>query len=164
MTGERMTKEEILKKIQDRLGGKILKLTEKSYKRIYINIGARDLTDFVRIIFDVMGARFNTASCVDMPGAMEILYHFSFASAGLVLSLRVRLNKSNLSIESITPMMKGAEWIEREIHELFGVDFINHPNLKRLLLPDDWPEGVYPLRRDYKEEDYELGKAREGRA
>ncbi len=72
-----------------------------------------------------------------------------------VVSFRAHLNKKALVIDSITPIMKGAEWIEREIHELFGVDFKNHPNLKPLLLPDDWPKGLYPLRRDYKEEDYE---------
>jgi len=44
--------------------------------------------------------------------------------------------------------MKCAEWIEREIHEMFGVNFKGHPNLKHLLLKDDWPEGNYPLRRD----------------
>jgi Ni,Fe-hydrogenase III component G len=41
-----------------------------------------------------------------------------------------------------------AEWIEREIHDILGIDFKNHPNLKRLILFDDWPEGVYPLRKD----------------
>lgn len=150
-----MTKDEILKNIKDKFSDRIKKFFEKSYRRVYIDLEPRDLTDFVKFVFSELGARFNTASCVDMPNGMEILYHFSFAKASLVVSLRTYLDKKDLEIESITPIMKGAEWIEREIHELFGIEFKNHPNLKPLLLPDDWPQGLYPLRRDYKEEDYE---------
>lgn len=145
-----MTKDTILKEITGKFGKSIKKVFEKSNRRIYIDIDPKSLTDIVKLIFVNMGARFNTASCVDVRDGMEILYHFSFANMSLVISLRAYMDKKNLSIESITPIMKGAEWIEREIHELFGVDFKNHPNLKRLLLPDNWPEGAYPLRRDYK--------------
>lgn len=158
-----MAKNEILKKIKDKFEKRIKKVFEKSYKRIYINIDPKDIVDFTEFVFNELGARFNTASCVDMPDSMEILYHFSFSNAGLVVSFRAHMDKANLEIESITPLMKGAEWIEREIHELFGVNFKNHPNLKRLLLPDQWPEGVYPLRRDYKEADYEAGVKKESK-
>ena len=44
-------------------------------------------------------------------------------------------------------------WIEREIHEILGINFKGHPDMRKLLLPEGWPEGVYPLRRDYKEWD-----------
>ena len=130
-----MTKEEILKSIKDKFGAKIKKLYEKSYKRVYIDIDAGDLLDFVKFVFRELAARFNTASCVDMPEGMEILYHFSFAKISLVVSFRVYLSKKSLEIESLLPVMKGAEWIEREIHELFGVEFKNHPGMKKLLLP-----------------------------
>ena len=79
---------------------------------------------------------------------MEILYHFSIDEIGLILSLRVILEKPNLEVDSLTSIMKCAEWIEKEIHELLGVNFKGHPNMKHLLLKDDWPEGNYPLRRD----------------
>ena len=62
--------------------------------------------------------------------------------------LRVRLAKDNPKVPSLANLIKGAEFIEREIHELLGIDFPDHPNLKPLLLPEDWPEGVYPLRRE----------------
>ncbi|NQT05972.1 MAG: NADH-quinone oxidoreductase subunit C [Candidatus Omnitrophica bacterium] len=149
-----MERKDIISAIKDKFPKRIKKLFEKSTRRVYIDIDPKDLTDFVEFIFNGQDARFCTASCVDMRNGMEILYHFSFANMSLVVSLRVYLDKNNLSIDSITPIMKGAEWIEREIHELFGVDFKNHPNLIKLLLPDNWPEGLYPLRRDYKEEDY----------
>ena len=80
---------------------------------------------------------------------MEILYHFSFDTTGEMVTVRILLpDKNKLEIESMSSIIKGAEWIEREIFELLGVKFLGHPNLKRLLLADDWPEGQYPLRRE----------------
>jgi NADH-quinone oxidoreductase subunit C len=55
-------------------------------------------------------------------------------------------DKDNPEVDSITPLFPGAEWIEREMWEMLGIKFKGHPNLKRLLLSDDWPEGKYPLR------------------
>jgi Ni,Fe-hydrogenase III component G len=59
-------------------------------------------------------------------------------------------DRENPSIESITPLIPAAEWIEREIHDILGIEIKNHPNMRRLILADDWPEGVYPLRKDFK--------------
>lgn len=84
---------------------------------------------------------------------MEILYHFTVEEIDLVISLRVTLPKTKLEINSLTSVFTAARWIEREIHELLGINFIGHPELKRLLLPEDWPQGVYPLRKDYQEWD-----------
>jgi NADH:ubiquinone oxidoreductase subunit C len=150
-----MTKDEALKRLKDKFGKKLKDIFEKSDKRVFITIDSKDIYEAASFIFSGLEARFNTVSCVDMPDEMELLYHFTVERARVIISFRTRLEKSNLVIDSITPIMKGAEWIEREIHELFGVGFRNHPDLKPLLLPDDWPEGLYPLRRDYKEEDYE---------
>jgi len=84
---------------------------------------------------------------------MEILYHFTFDEVNLTTTFRTKLDKNHLEIESLAPLFKGADWIEREIHEMLGINFKGHPNLTRLLLPDEWPEGVYPLRTDYQEWD-----------
>ncbi len=61
-------------------------------------------------------------------------------------------DKKNPQIDSITPIIQGAEWIEREMWELLGINFVGHPNLVHLLLMDDWPEGKFPLRHDHKHE------------
>ncbi len=154
-----MTKDELLNRLKDKFGNKIKKVFEKTYKRIYITISPGDVTAVAGFMFNDIGARFNTTSCIDMERGMELVYHFTVESAPAVVSFKAYLDKKDLTVDSITPIMKGAEWIEREIHELFGVDFKGHPGLKPLLLPDDWPGDLYPLRRDYKEEDYEKKKA-----
>ncbi len=84
---------------------------------------------------------------------MEILYHFTIEEINLLVSLRVKLSKANPEVDSLTPSFEAANWIEREMHEILGINFKGHPDMRKLLLPDDWPQGVYPLRTDYKEWD-----------
>ncbi|MDD4909698.1 MAG: NADH-quinone oxidoreductase subunit C [Candidatus Omnitrophica bacterium] len=149
-----MDREDVLKDIEERFSGDIVDISDRSPKRVYIEIKPDSLRKVARYVFRGLGARFNIASGVDMRYHMEILYHFTVEEIDLVISLRVKLDKDKpLEIDSIAPDMEAANWIEREIHEILGVDFKGHPDLRRLLLPDNWPEGVYPLRRDYEEWD-----------
>jgi NADH:ubiquinone oxidoreductase subunit C len=80
----------------------------------------------------------------------EIFYHFSFDAEGLILSLHVILDKKNPRIESLSNMFSASNWIEREMHELFGIDFLHHPNQEKLLSEGNWAEGVYPYRKEFK--------------
>jgi len=148
-----MTRDAILNNIKVRFKNTIKDFSERSPKRIYIEIDPKDISEIVKYLFVDLRARFNIASGMDANSHTEILYHFTFDKLGFIVSIRVKLDRDNPKIDSITPIIKGAEWIEREMHELIGIDFPGHPNLKRLLLPDDWPQGVYPLRNDYKEWD-----------
>ncbi len=143
-----MKKQEIIENIKVRSAKDMLEFTDKSKKRIYFTIKKEILPKIAGYLFNERKARFVIASGVDTRGAIEILYHFSVDEIGLIVSLRVILDKSNLEIDSLTPVVPCTNWIEREIHELLGIKFRGHPNLKHLLLKDDWPEGNYPLRRD----------------
>lgn len=141
---------DLIIKVKKDLEGKILNWYDKSPKRIYIDVKPQDIVNIIRYFHQDVKARFNIASGVHTPKGFEILYHFSPDKLGIVFSIRVLLDKNNPEIESIVPVLKAGEWIEREMWELLGIKFKGHPNLKRLLLADDWPEGKYPLRRDYK--------------
>ena len=145
-----MERKEVVASIKEKFGERIKKFYDKSAKRIYIDVDKKDIVDFARFVFKDLGARFNIATAADHPLDIEIMYHFDIDRLGLIVTLRTYISKKKCEIESILPIMKGAEWIEREIHELFGVEFKNHPNMKPLLLPDDWPKGKYPLRKEYK--------------
>jgi len=145
-----MTRKDVVENTKKKFSSKIKKLFEKSKKRLFVDIEGKDLPEFTKYLFLDLGARFNITSAVDTPEAIELIYHFTIDQINLMICLRARLNRKDPHIESITPIMKGASWIEREIHELFGVEFDNHPNLEPLLLPDNWPKGKHPLRRDFK--------------
>ena len=140
---------DIIAKIKERLAEKIVKFEEKSSRRIYIDLRPEDIPGAVKFMFNNFGCRFSTATGLDTPSGIEILYHFSHDSCGKMISLRTLIaDKKQPQIQSIAPIITGAEWIEREMWELLGINFIGHPNLKHLLLIDDWPEGKYPLRKD----------------
>ena len=68
------------------------------------------------------------------------------------LCIRVKLSVSDAVVDSLVPVWPGADWLEREIFDMFGIQFTGHPDLRRILLPDDW-EG-HPLRKDYPVEGY----------
>ncbi len=148
-----MKREEVLRKIKDRFSGDIVDFLDKSHARFYLEIRPESLRKIAKYIFKTLEARFNIASGVDARNHTEILYHFIIEEINLIISLRVKLAKVKPEIDSLATIFEGANWIEREMRELFGINFKGHPDLRSLLLPEDWPEGVYPLRRDYKEWD-----------
>ncbi|MCM8822899.1 MAG: NADH-quinone oxidoreductase subunit C [Candidatus Omnitrophica bacterium] len=138
-----------VKRLQERFDGKIRNISLHSDKRIYVDIDKDDLIEFVKFVFIDLDARFITASGIDLLDNMEILYHFSMDRSDVVVSLRTLLDRENPEIESIVPVVKGASNIEREMYELLGIKFKNHPDLKRFLT-DDSLDVVYPLRKDAK--------------
>lgn len=148
-----MKRDEILKVLKEKFKDDIIEVFDKSSKRVYIEIKPASIRKVAGYAFKDLGARFNIASGLDTRDCMEILYHFILEEINLLISLRVKLKKDRLEIDSLTPVFEAANWIEREIHEILGINFKGHPDLTRLLLPEQWPEGVYPLRRDYKEWD-----------
>jgi NADH:ubiquinone oxidoreductase subunit C len=80
-------------------------------------------------------------------GDLEVLYHF--CRGGTILTLRVRTPRVSASVPSLCAIWPSANFFERELAEMFGITVTGTPNADRLLLPDDWPTGVYPLRKDY---------------
>ncbi|RKX96174.1 MAG: hypothetical protein DRP84_01905 [Spirochaetes bacterium] len=144
---------EILNELKNRYKDEIVSFYDKSPRRVYIEIKSESIVNIASYIFKELKARFNVASAVDARSHIEILYHFTLEYLDLLISLRVKLDRENPTIKSLTSVFKGSNWIEREMYELMGINFEGHPNLKRLLLSDKWPEGVYPLRCDYKEWD-----------
>ena len=147
-----MTRDEVVARIKSALGDRLLELQQPSEKRVYIDVDSDVVPDTARIMSDDLEARFQTASGVDGPVEMELLYHWALDRIGLVVTIRTRIDRERPEIESITPICPTAEWIEREMWELLGITFQDHPDLRHLLLLDDWPEGKYPLRRDYRKE------------
>jgi len=143
-----MRRQEIIENMKVRSGEGLIDFKDKSKNRVYVTIKKEILSKIARYLFNDVNARFSTASGVDTRKAVEILYHFSVDDIGLIISLRVILEKPDLVIESLTQIIRCTEWIEREMHEMLGVNFKGHPNLKHFLLKDDWPEGNYPLRKD----------------
>jgi NADH-quinone oxidoreductase subunit C len=82
----------------------------------------------------------------------EVNYHILSLDQRARLRVKVKLSGVDPVVHSVTPVWPTADWHEREVFDLFGIQFEGHPDLRRILMPDDW-EG-YPLRKDYPTEGY----------
>ena len=140
---------ELTHQLRANLGEMLLELKQPVPNNVFVTVKAEEIPEAVKTVWDGMQSRFAIVTGIDVPGGIEILYHFVFDDKSIIVTLKTRVDKPFPEIESITPIIPGAEWIEREVHDLLGVKFRNHPNLTRLILSDDWPEGVCPLRKDY---------------
>lgn len=88
-------------------------------------------------------------------GTMEVIYHLYSIPFNQSLTLKVMLPRENPEVESVNSIWKSANWLEREVYDMFGIGFKNHPDLRRILMPADWKG--FPLRKDYKHEEYYRG-------
>ena len=103
--------------------------------------------------------KFNYLMCIsaydlDDGNNLGIAYNFSSTELKTYLEVRIEFNYST-HIPSVTPLWRAADWHEREAYDLFGILFDNHPDMKRILLPDDWKG--HPLRKDYITPEYYKG-------
>ena len=126
--------------------------TKRERQAVY-RVPMDQVVALLRDLIENDGARLATVTGIDVRDGTELLYHLCYDADLFVATIKVLVPRSTDTMESITPWLPGAEFIEREIHDLLGVNFSGHPRMERLILSDDWPEGVYPLRRDFKMED-----------
>lgn len=89
-------------------------------------------------------------TCIDWKTHLTMVYHFESTSFHHNIVVRVKLDTVKPEIETVTDIWQTANFHEREVYELFGVNFINHPDLRLLILPDGW-EGKNPLRKDFED-------------
>jgi NADH-quinone oxidoreductase subunit C len=100
--------------------------------------------------YDQSFVRLSTVTGVDRYPAeprFEVVYHLHSIERNRRLRLKCRLAGADPAIESVTSVWRSANWYERETFDLFGIRFINHPDLRRIMMPEDW-DG-HPLRKDY---------------
>ncbi len=119
-------------------------------RRATLTIDPGALINMSEHLFSTLGFRFIIASALHTRKGFEIYYHFSLDESGLILNLHVILDEKKPEIESLSNMFEATNWIEREMHELFGINFQNHPNLDQLLSEGNWAKGVYPYRKTFK--------------
>lgn len=100
---------------------------------------------------------FDQLSCItgidngEAAGTLEVIYHLYSIPFHQSIALKAVLARNDAAIESVTSLWGAANWLEREVYDMFGIIFHNHPDLRRILMPADW-EG-YPLRKDFQHQE-----------
>jgi len=155
-----MTDQEIVDKARAALGERLVEITNPAPRRIFLTVELSNLLAAVDALKKELGIRYlATISGVDKGDAFEILYHFGYEGGNLNVRTRipkptgideVLKEKAVPHLPSICPVIPGAVLYERELQDMFGIVVDNIPDPRRLVLPDDWPEQNFPLRKDWK--------------
>jgi NADH-quinone oxidoreductase subunit C len=145
-----MTKEEL----KIKLTGFIPSATfDESGEWLMVNVHTADFITSVEILRNKVELNFDylfCQTCVDWKTHLTMVYHLESTVYRHQLVVKVQLDRNNPEIETVSHVWKTAEFHEREVYELFGVKFLNHPDLRLLILPDGW-EGKNPLRKDFED-------------
>jgi NADH-quinone oxidoreductase subunit C len=89
-------------------------------------------------------------------GTLSVFYHLESTSLKQKVTLKVSVPREKPELESVADVWRGTDWHEREAFDLVGFNFLNHPDLRRILMPYDWEAG-HPLRKDYKNPEFYQG-------
>jgi NADH-quinone oxidoreductase subunit C len=139
-----------IEKFKEEFKSDILEIAVKNQKRMIITVNPDSIVNIADYLYRTAGFRFIIASALHTKRGFEIHYHFSEDTSGLILNIHVILDRSDPQVASLSNMFNASNWIEREMHELFGINFLNHPNQEKLISEGNWAEGVYPLRKEFK--------------
>ncbi|MEO0130812.1 MAG: NADH-quinone oxidoreductase subunit C [candidate division WOR-3 bacterium] len=127
-----------------------IEVYEHNKRRLYLKINKEKIREIAHFLHKEKGLRLSIMTGIDTRDGIEILYHFSEDKTGTYYTVKILTERDNPKVDTISDITKASEWIEREIWELLGVNFIGHKNLKPLLTSEDWPRDKHPLRRDYE--------------
>jgi len=142
----------LIKRLKDRYGPAVIKAEEQVPSKVYATINKNKIKNVADYVFSELKARYQISAGTDRRNTHNdflITHIFSFDKDKLFLVLHVSIDPNDTNIDSITPVVPAANWAEREFRDMVGVNPIGHPDPRRLALSDDWPEGVYPLRKDF---------------
>ncbi|RLC45196.1 MAG: hypothetical protein DRH57_08460 [Candidatus Cloacimonadota bacterium] len=143
--------EQFFEKFKDKLSNII-----KKKKRYYFDVKNEDIREVADYLFNTMKCRLSIATATEIYNGFDVLYHFTDDKTGTYYNPRIVItDKENPEMYSLTPITQGANWIEREMYDLFGINFIGHPDLRKLLTLNnpEFTEDDHPMRFSKKEKD-----------
>jgi len=147
-----MTNNELQNLIEPWFSG--LEFTEEETQFLTLTVSKENLYELMQKLRNEYETQFDYLFCetgMDWGATLGVIYHLRSTKYGHEMVVKVHTSdRENANIDTVCDIWRTAELHEREIHDLFGIKFNNHPNMKVLILPENW-EG-YPLRKDYVDE------------
>lgn len=145
-----MTNEELKTSIPSLLASAVI---EDGSDFLTINIEATDWLAFAQQLRNDASLQFNflfCLTCIDWKTHLTMVYHLRSTIHRHEIVVKAKLDRTNPEIETVSHIWRTAEFHEREVYEMFGVKFLNHPDLRLLILPDGW-EGKKPMLKDFED-------------
>jgi len=148
-----LTAAEVAERLQAALGEAVVEVQAPLPTRCYVTVKPEHIADAAGFLYEKLGARYVVGGGTDQrekDGTFLVTHFFALDQAHIYLALHSKVDGDNPRLPSIVPRVPAANWAEREIYDTVGVECVGHPDPRRLVLPDDWPEGVFPLRSDFR--------------
>lgn len=145
-----MIAREMFEEFKGRFGPLIDRADIPNDRRLFVYVDRTVIRFVCQHIFRELDARYVASIGSDdrpFSGKFLVAHNFAFDKDHVLCSVLTQLPKDDLKIDSITNMVPAASWAEREMRDLLGIEPVGHEYLKRLVLPDGWPEGHHPLRK-----------------
>ena len=148
-----MTHDQIIALVRQRLGPDSIMTSEFRDNRRLI-VGSGQLYLLLQVLkeqggFDML-VDLTAVDYLRYPGARDrfgVIYCLLNTTTGMRLYVKTHLNEPDLTVPSAFPLWKGVDWMEREVYDMFGITFSGHPDLRRILMPEEFT--AFPLRKDY---------------
>lgn len=148
-----MIARERLAVLRERFGAALLRADMPGDDRLFIHVERETLPSVCRHIFREQDARYVISIGADdrpYSGAFLVAHNFAFDDDHILCSVITSVPEADPAVASITHDVPAAGWAERELRDMVGVEPVGHAYPKRLVLPDGWPDGVHPLRKDFR--------------
>lgn len=155
-----MQTSEICDLLTARFGEQALVVKPDEKPEPWIEVNPEILPELARFLRDEQALRFDLLMCLsgvhyEKEQQLGVTYHLNSTTEKHKLTLKVLLSAEDAVVPSVQAVWKTANWHEREAFDMYGIRFEGHPDLRRILCPDDW-QG-YPLRKDYKVQEFYRG-------
>ena len=145
-----MTNEELKTKITELLASTTF---EEGGEWLNVIVDPKEWKSFAKQLRSTSGLDFDylfCVTCIDWKTHLTMVYHLTSTTHRHNMVVKSKLDRNNPEIETVSDIWRTAEFHEREQYEMFGVKFLNHPDLRLLILPDGW-EGKFPMRKDFED-------------
>ena len=147
-----MNSEALTSAIQERYPGALLSSTTPNPRRLFMTVDREKMPEVADYLFNTVKARLVLSAGTDkspINGTYEVSYIFSLDQDNLMVAVKEIVDPADPRVPSLTNIIPGADWHEREMRDLLGIVPEGHPDPRRLIVSDDWPEDLYPLRKDF---------------
>jgi NADH-quinone oxidoreductase subunit C len=169
------TSEEIYKSLKEKFGDSIIELNSSLPVETYIVINPQSIDEVCFFLKENEDFKFESLMCLSgiddangekkknddgsmtiIGGTLSVFYHLESIELKHKVTLKVSVTRDNPEVKSVAGIWRHADWHEREAYDLIGIKFLNHPDLRRILMPYDWEAG-HPLRKDYQNPEFYQG-------
>ena len=146
-----MDARERLNQLKEKFGPAIVRADMPNDSRLFVYVEPSVVKAVCRYVFRDLDARYVISIGADdrqFSGKFLVFHDFAFDKDKILCSIITEASANNPKVDCISDIIPGASWAEREISDMFGIESVGHPYPKRLILPDGWPDGLHPLRKD----------------